>query len=148
MPRSSSTFLLGLIGVFFAASIIGFVRASQAISAGFAYGKDKVSSTEPFILNYLINFPILAKVRGVNIGGWLVLEPWITPSLFERTGNTAIVDEYTFCQLQDTNVAKAALQQHWDSFYTEEDFQEIAAAGYAFYFCWLNQGLELIIISG
>lgn len=25
------------------------------------------------------------KVRGVNLGGWLVLEPWITPSIFEAT---------------------------------------------------------------
>ena len=23
------------------------------------------------------------KVRGVNLGGWFVLEPWITPSIFE-----------------------------------------------------------------
>ena len=23
------------------------------------------------------------KIRGVNLGGWLVLEPWITPNLFE-----------------------------------------------------------------
>lgn len=68
-------------------------------------------------------------MRGVNIGGWLVLEPWITPSLFEHTGNDAIVDEYTFGQLQDLNMAKAALKQHWDTFYTEDDFQQIAAAG-------------------
>lgn len=27
------------------------------------------------------------KVRGVNTGGWFVLEPWITPSIFE--GNAA-----------------------------------------------------------
>jgi glucan 1,3-beta-glucosidase len=27
------------------------------------------------------------KVRGVNTGGWFVLEPWITPSIF--TGNGA-----------------------------------------------------------
>lgn len=25
------------------------------------------------------------KVRGVNLGGWFVLEPWITPSVFEDT---------------------------------------------------------------
>ena len=25
------------------------------------------------------------KIRGVNLGGWLVLEPWITPSIFEAT---------------------------------------------------------------
>ena len=23
-------------------------------------------------------------IRGVNLGGWLVLEPWITPSIFEE----------------------------------------------------------------
>ena len=23
------------------------------------------------------------KIRGVNLGGWLLLEPWITPSIFE-----------------------------------------------------------------
>ena len=26
--------------------------------------------------------PWVRKVIGVNLGGWLVLEPWITPSLF------------------------------------------------------------------
>ena len=25
-------------------------------------------------------------VRGVNLGGWLVLEPWITPKLFQQVG--------------------------------------------------------------
>lgn len=24
------------------------------------------------------------KIRGVNLGGWLVLEPWIKPTLFEQ----------------------------------------------------------------
>jgi len=35
--------------------------------------------------------PIMAQApgdkkakRGVNLGGWMVLEPWITPSLFYR----------------------------------------------------------------
>ena len=26
--------------------------------------------------------PFNNQVRGVNLGGWMVLEPWITPSLF------------------------------------------------------------------
>lgn len=30
------------------------------------------------------------KVRGVNLGGWLVLEPWITPSIFEETDSTVV----------------------------------------------------------
>ncbi|OJA19124.1 hypothetical protein AZE42_02153 [Rhizopogon vesiculosus] len=69
------------------------------------------------------------KVRGVNLGGWLVLEPWITPSIFEDTGNSDIIDEWTFGQFQDYNTAKAALQDHWSSWITEKDFEAIAAAG-------------------
>ncbi|KAG6813924.1 hypothetical protein H0H92_005773 [Tricholoma furcatifolium] len=48
-------------------------------------------------------------------GGWLVLEPWITPSLFENTNNDAIVDEYTLGQLLDSETALNILQQHWDT---------------------------------
>ncbi|TFK99556.1 exo-1-3-beta-glucanase [Pterulicium gracile] len=84
-------------------------QQAQAIEPGFPYGS--------------------RKVRGVNLGGWLVLEPWITPSLFERTGNSAIVDEYTFGQLQSRSTAQAALKAHWDTWITEADFAAIADAG-------------------
>ncbi|KII94290.1 glycoside hydrolase family 5 protein [Plicaturopsis crispa FD-325 SS-3] len=84
----------------------------------------------PNALAFSPSFPYGSqKVRGVNLGGWLVLEPWITPSLFEATGNNNIVDEYTFGQLQDHNKAYNALKSHWDSFITESDFAAIAAAG-------------------
>lgn len=33
------------------------------------------------------------KVRGVNLGGWLVLEPWITPSIFEATPGNVVDGE-------------------------------------------------------
>ncbi|KAB5589922.1 Glucan 1,3-beta-glucosidase [Ceratobasidium theobromae] len=69
------------------------------------------------------------KVQGVNLGGWLVLEAWITPSIFENTGNPAIVDEYTFCQYQDYNIAHSKLEGHWSTWITETDFASIAAAG-------------------
>ncbi|KAK1224186.1 hypothetical protein PQX77_012926 [Marasmius sp. AFHP31] len=69
------------------------------------------------------------KVRGVNLGGWLVLEPWITPSLFDNTGNDGIIDEFTFGQFQDRGEALNVLRQHWDTWITEGDFAEIAAAG-------------------
>ncbi|KAH7910928.1 glycoside hydrolase family 5 protein [Hygrophoropsis aurantiaca] len=69
------------------------------------------------------------KVRGVNLGGWLVLEPWITPSLFDNTGNENIVDEWTFGQLQDQDTATAVLQNHWNTWITADDFANIAAAG-------------------
>jgi glucan 1,3-beta-glucosidase len=56
-------------------------------------------------------------------------KPWITPSVFDNTGNPNIVDEFTFGKLQDRTLAKAALKRHWDTFITENDFADIAAAG-------------------
>jgi glucan 1,3-beta-glucosidase len=51
--------------------------------------------------------------------------------LFYATGNPNIVDEWTFCQMQNRAVAQAALQAHWDTWITESDFAAIAAAGCA-----------------
>ncbi|KIM88860.1 glycoside hydrolase family 5 protein [Piloderma croceum F 1598] len=84
----------------------------------------------PSVFPFTPGFPYGSlKVRGVNLGGWLVLEPWITPSIFDNTGNSKIVDEYTFCKLQSKATAESILKQHWDTWITESDFQAIAAAG-------------------
>ena len=86
------------------------------------------------------------KVRGVNLGGWSVLEPWITPSIFEATpGNvvdgtfadyhrlrereTDIPPEYTFCQTLGSTEAHNRLSSHWNTWIVESDFANIAAAG-------------------
>ncbi|CCD24387.1 glycoside hydrolase family 5 protein NDAI_0D00730 [Naumovozyma dairenensis CBS 421] len=77
-----------------------------------------------------------APIRGVNIGGWLVLEPYITPSLFEafRTNpyndDGIPVDEYHYCQQLGYDEASNRLQQHWSSFYQESDFKDIASQGF------------------
>lgn len=74
--------------------------------------------------------------RGVNIGGWLVLEPYITPSLFEvfRTNEDnddgIPVDEYHYCKYLGVDLARDRLVEHWSSFYKEEDFVNIADAGF------------------
>jgi glucan 1,3-beta-glucosidase len=70
------------------------------------------------------------KVRGVNIGGWFVLEPWITPSIFDQWANGGgVLDEYTYCQALGQSEATSRLSQHWNSWITQADFQAIAAAG-------------------
>ena len=72
---------------------------------------------------------------GVNIGGWLVLEPYITPSLFEAFGgddSTKPVDEYHFCQAYGSDQASEVLQNHWSTFITEQDFEEMACYGLNF----------------
>lgn len=63
-------------------------------------------------------------LRGVNFGGWLVLERWMTPQLF---AGTDAKDEYSFMQ---TPGAEKKIKQHRDSFITEEDFQWLADNGY------------------
>ncbi|OAX40064.1 glycoside hydrolase family 5 protein [Rhizopogon vinicolor AM-OR11-026] len=86
-----------------------FRSVSSQVNPGFPYGSE--------------------KVRGVNLGGWLVLEPWITPSIFDNTGNPDIVDEWTFGQYYDRATATSVLQNHWNTWITESDFADIAAAG-------------------
>lgn len=69
------------------------------------------------------------KVRGVNIGGWLVLEPFIVPSFFESLPST-VIDEYTLGQQVDTATATSMLQAHWGSWVSAADFQRLAALGF------------------
>ncbi len=66
------------------------------------------------------------KYRGVNLGGWLVLEKWMTPSLFE---GMSAVDETTFCTELGPTLAAKKLTQHRDTFITLDDLQWIKAAG-------------------
>ena len=70
------------------------------------------------------------KIRGVNIGGWLVLEPYITPSLFQQWApGTEPVDEWHYTQYLGKEVAADRLETHWKTFYTEDDFKKIASLG-------------------
>lgn len=61
--------------------------------------------------------PLAKPLIGVNLGGWLLLERWMTPRLF--AGTTA-KDEYTFMQ---TPGAQAKLRQHQREFIVEEDWR-------------------------
>lgn len=68
------------------------------------------------------------SVRGINLGGWLVLEPFITPKIFEQ--NSSIKDEYHLCQFLGPVEAKRQLKEHYDTFITEADFKKIAEMGF------------------
>ena len=68
---------------------------------------------------------------GTNIGGWQVLEPWITPTLFYRfLGKTQSegvgMDQYTFCEALGPDEGNKVLREHWDTWITEETFQQMA----------------------
>ncbi|KAF9269496.1 glycoside hydrolase [Marasmius fiardii PR-910] len=70
------------------------------------------------------------KIRGVNLGGWLVLEPnsfFRCPAPFEKYQPQA-VDEYTLHQAMGADLP-TVLEEHYNTFITEKDFAEIAGAG-------------------
>jgi glucan 1,3-beta-glucosidase len=71
------------------------------------------------------------KIRGVNLGGWFVLEQWITPSLFPTSlTNRGAVDQWTWLDaIANNTISAQMLESHWSTFITEDDFQAIAAAG-------------------
>ncbi|KAL4806368.1 glycoside hydrolase superfamily [Aspergillus unguis] len=66
-------------------------------------------------------------IRGVNLGGWFSLEPWITPSLFEGYSSD-VIDEYTLSTKLGSNAAQK-LEEHYATFITEQDFADIRDAG-------------------
>ncbi|CDK27874.1 unnamed protein product [Kuraishia capsulata CBS 1993] len=72
------------------------------------------------------------KIYGVNIGGWFVLEPYITPSLFEAFGDNPPVDEYHYTQQLGKDEALNRLDAHWSTWITEKDFEDIAGYGLNF----------------
>lgn len=68
-------------------------------------------------------------LRGINLGGWLVAERWMTPTLFEgvkNEGEIALVQELGY------EKALKRLQKHRDTFITEKDFKWIAKQGFGF----------------
>lgn len=65
------------------------------------------------------------KLRGVNLGSWLLLEKWMVPSLFKGLDAT---DETTWCA-ELGSAAAEKLRQHWNTFITREDFAWLAERG-------------------
>ncbi|KAJ2655278.1 hypothetical protein IWW48_005617 [Coemansia sp. RSA 1200] len=71
-------------------------------------------------------------IRGVNLGGLFVLEPWITPSLFsqwEGGNNGTAVDEWTYCEALGKAECASRLNKHWASWVTESDIATLASLG-------------------
>lgn len=66
------------------------------------------------------------KIKGVNLGNWLVLEKWMSPSLFE--GTTA-EDEYYLPAQLPPEVYEARIKIHRSEYTTERDFASIKRMG-------------------
>ncbi|KAK9459764.1 glycoside hydrolase superfamily [Lipomyces oligophaga] len=66
-------------------------------------------------------------IRGINVGGWLILEEWLGDSdLWALAPNAT--DEWTFSEALGDG-ALAALQSHWSSWFTEDNVVALASYG-------------------
>ena len=68
------------------------------------------------------------SIRGVNLGGWLVLEKWITPSVFNGLPEN-VTDEWRLCEYLGRSEAEKRLRSHWDRWVTESDIATLKKAG-------------------
>ena len=72
-------------------------------------------------------------MRGVNLGGWLLLEQWITPVFFEEVNigelQDKIVDEWTCAEFLDLDTYRERMVGHWDGFVTRQDLELLVEAG-------------------
>ncbi|KAJ1824502.1 hypothetical protein LPJ60_000714 [Coemansia sp. RSA 2675] len=69
-------------------------------------------------------------VRGVNLGGLFVLEPWITPSLFsewEHLPQSPVVDEWSYCAVLGKPECMRRLNNHWATWVQESDISTLAS---------------------
>ncbi len=66
------------------------------------------------------------KIKGVNLGNWLVLEKWMSKELFYGIEGE---DEEDFYALLEPQEAKSRIRMHRDYFIQERDFQHIKAMG-------------------
>lgn len=71
-------------------------------------------------------------IRGVNLGGWLLIEPFITPSFFDNANKNKrkgdVIDEYTLSKHLGKD-ARKVIEKHYSTYVTEQTFKEIKDAG-------------------
>lgn len=69
-------------------------------------------------------------IQGVNLGGWLITEPFVAPALYQKYPTAT--DEYELSLAMRADTANGGINQledHYRTFITEKDFAEIAGAG-------------------
>ncbi|CAE6350666.1 unnamed protein product [Rhizoctonia solani] len=76
------------------------------------------------------------KVYGVNLGGWLLSEPWMNPKEWLSMGgeqcddcSTCAASEFSLVQKLGQTKADEVFAQHWSTWFTQKNVDEIAAAG-------------------
>ena len=73
------------------------------------------------------------KLRGVNLGGWMVIQPWVTPSLFyqfeDKPVDQTAMDMHGFCRVLGPQEGNRQLREHWAKWVTEPELEALVAQG-------------------
>ncbi|KAH8834364.1 glycoside hydrolase family 5 protein [Flagelloscypha sp. PMI_526] len=77
-----------------------------------------------------------SKIYGVNIGGWLIIEPWILPQKWLAMGgqdcpcqqSSCIATESAFTRAYPSTV-DATFSEHWSTWFTSDDINEMKSYG-------------------
>jgi glucan endo-1,6-beta-glucosidase len=89
--------------------------------------------------------PASGKIRGVNLGSFLVFEPWIANGEWESMGCGGQQSEFDCVRNTGQARSDAAFQKHWDTWITKADLDEMMSydintiripVGY-----WINEAL-------
>ncbi|MGA2870683.1 MAG: glycoside hydrolase family 5 protein [Verrucomicrobiota bacterium] len=103
----------------------GTLAMATARMSGLAFAQDATNAAPVEKTAGVGGTSDFSKFRGVNLGGWLVLESWMVPDLYRGTDAP---DEYSLC-LALGNKAKSRLDRHRDTFITAADFRWIKDCG-------------------
>jgi len=67
------------------------------------------------------------RQRGVNLGSWFTTENWLATQLYAQTAADPKGSDFDLARGKD---AKAAMERHWDTWITDEDWQWIRDRGF------------------
>ncbi|CCM02655.1 uncharacterized protein FIBRA_04759 [Fibroporia radiculosa] len=75
------------------------------------------------------------KIYGVNIGGWLVLEPWMLPAEWTAMGgqicsdcSECIMSEWSYTKTYP-DIANEEFAKHWSTWFTQADVNQLVEDG-------------------
>src|SRR5438552_1295211 len=109
---------------FLKGTLSGAVAVAAAQTSGIALAQNLPTSRGPEKPSQQRE-PDFSKLRGVNLGAWLVLEKWMVPDVYRGTDAP---DEYSLC-LELGEQARSRLERHRETFITAEDFRWIRDCG-------------------
>ncbi|GAA6016227.1 hypothetical protein JCM10207_000437 [Rhodosporidiobolus poonsookiae] len=69
------------------------------------------------------------KVRGVNLGSLFIFEPWMASSSWSKLGCSDYESEWECIEALGLDTLQSKFEEHWSSFYSADDFEEMASYG-------------------